>query len=185
MAQAFAELVESVRRFQALLAGARPGAQSSTRVTELIDQASEMLLPVQVSEIKQIGGKFTDVPGRAQTLVPPLSYDSAEPGRVTGKVTFSRYYHGAGGAAHGGTIPLVFDEMLGRLLGGSDRPRSRTAYLNVNFRQITPIEKELSFEARISKVEGRKQFIEGKITDGDALLADAEGLFVTLRPGQP
>jgi acyl-coenzyme A thioesterase PaaI-like protein len=185
VAEAYSELVESVRRFQALLAGARPPVESSQEVTDLIDQASKILTPTQVSEFQQISGKYLGVPDRAQALVPPLRYRTVEPDFVSGTVTFSRYYLGGNWAAHGGTIPLVFDDVLGRLIGGAGRQPSRTAYLNVNFRKITPIDQELGFEGRVDRIEGRKQFLTAKITDGEFVCADAEGLFVTLKPGQP
>jgi hypothetical protein len=34
-------------------------------------------------------------------------------------------------------------------------------------------------------VEGRKIFVSGRLRDGDAVLTDAEALFVLLKPGQP
>jgi acyl-coenzyme A thioesterase PaaI-like protein len=183
--EAYTGLIDSVRRFQALLTGSRPSAQTSTELTGLIDRAVQALIPVQVGEGAQIAGKYTEAPGRAQALVPTLHFERAEQDFVTGKVTFSRYYLGGGGAAHGGTLPLVFDELLGRLVGGFGRPPSRTAYLTVNFRKITPIDKELTFEGKILKVEGRKRFVQATLTDGEYLLADADGLFITLNPGQP
>ena len=65
------------------------------------------------------------------------------------------------------------------------RPPARTAYLHVNYRNITPIERELQLTARFDREEGRKRFLSGELRDGDTLCADVEGLFVALRPGQP
>ena len=61
----------------------------------------------------------------------------------------------------------------------------RTAYLHVNYRKIVPIEKELQVEAGVSRAEGRKIFVEMRLCDGSDVLADGEGLFVRLKPGQP
>ena len=61
----------------------------------------------------------------------------------------------------------------------------RTAFLHINYRQIVPVERELRVDAGIERVDGRKIFVEGRLTDGDVLLADGEALFVRLRPGQP
>ena len=69
------------------------------------------------------------------------------------------------------------------MLTGS--PRQRTAYLKINYRNIAPIEKELKFDAGIDRVDGRKIFVSGRLTDGDTLLAEADALFVKLKPGQP
>jgi acyl-coenzyme A thioesterase PaaI-like protein len=102
-----------------------------------------------------------------------------------GHVYFGRFYLGGNGAVHGGAIPLAFDELMGRLANTGGRSPSRTAYLHVNYRNITPIETPLAIEARFEAEEGRKRTLTGVIRDGDTVCADAEGLFVALRPGQP
>ena len=81
---------------------------------------------------------------------------------------------------------MLFDTVLGltaSVLTGS--PRQRTAYLHVNYRNIVPIEKELQFDAGVDRVDGRKIFVSGRLSDGDTLLTEAEALFVRLKPGQP
>jgi hypothetical protein len=40
-------------------------------------------------------------------------------------------------------------------------------------------------EAHVGRVEGRKRFLTGAIYHDGTLTADAEGLFVELRPDQP
>ena len=104
---------------------------------------------------------------------------------MRGRVVFTRIYLGGNGAAHGGTVPLLFDEVLGRLNSSGGRSVGRTAYLHVNYRHITPIGRELELEATLDRIEGRKRFITGRLRDGDTVVADAEGLFVELLPGQP
>ena len=73
----------------------------------------------------------------------------------------------------------------GRASGAGGRSRSRTAYLHVNYRQIAPVDQELQVDAAIDRIEGRKIFVSGRLLDGDAVLCDAEALFVRLKPGQP
>jgi acyl-CoA thioesterase FadM len=70
----------------------------------------------------------------------------------------------------------------GVITGG---PRQRTAYLHVNYRQIVPINQELQVDARVDRLDGRKIFVSGRLSDGDTVLTDAEALFVLLKPGQP
>jgi acyl-CoA thioesterase FadM len=65
------------------------------------------------------------------------------------------------------------------------RSPARTAYLHVDFRHVTPVETELQVRVRFDREEGRKRFLRGTLHDGDTLCAEAEGLFVALRPGQP
>ncbi len=99
---------------------------------------------------------------------------------------FRRFHLGRNGAAHGGCIAQLFDSVLGytafRLTKSAYQ---RTAFLHVNYRNIVPIEKELQVDAGIERTDGRKIFIEGRLLDGDAVLAETHALFVKLKPGQP
>jgi acyl-coenzyme A thioesterase PaaI-like protein len=120
----------------------------------------------------------------ANALIPEFAVDRSSDHSVTGRVTFTPFHHGGGGAVHGGVIPMVFDQVLGRLTNVPGRGRARTAYLHVNYRQVTPIGTELRLDATIEREEGRKIFAGGRLRRGEELLADAEALFVRLRPGQ-
>lgn len=174
-----------MRTLQDTVVGAHPPMADSKAATDLLAQATALLARSQTDEVGQIAGKLFDVPSRGQPLIPALHYDVTGPDLVSGTVTFGRYYLGGGGAAHGGSLPLLFDEALGMLSGAGGRPLSRTAYLKVNYRMITPLDRELRFTGAVEKSEGRKLFVSGTLTDGDDLLADAEALFVALKPGQP
>jgi hypothetical protein len=48
-----------------------------------------------------------------------------------------------------------------------------------------PVEKELQIDAGVDRVDGRKIFVSGRLSDGETLLTEAEALFVRLKPGQP
>ena len=91
-----------------------------------------------------------------------------------------------GGVAHGGVLPLIFDDNFGNVVYAAKRPISRTAYLHVNYRKITPINKPLVVEGRVDRHDGRKTFITGELRDADGnVLADCEALMLRLLPGQP
>ena len=47
------------------------------------------------------------------------------------------------------------------------------------------IEKELQVNAGIEGIEGREIFMVGRLCDGDDVLAEADALFVRVKPGQP
>lgn len=183
-AQQFAAMVESLRVLQDQVAGSNPPIAAMTEATKLIDEISTLLSSYQVPHAESLAGHL-DVAGRGQSMTPAFIVDAGDADQVRGRVSFSRFYLGGGGAVHGGAIPLVFDEVLGRLANGGGRSRSRTAYLHVNYRAITPIDRELTLTARFDREEGRKRYLTAELRDGDTLLADAEGLLVALRPGQP
>ncbi|MFF3573299.1 hotdog fold domain-containing protein [Nocardia jiangxiensis] len=184
LAAAYERMTESLRNFQNIVSAARPTAAVADEISGILDTAAGALAEFAVDESAQIAGRQTRYPGRSQAMSPVLRYKSQSMEEVTGSVEFGRFYLGGNGAAHGGAIPLFFDEVLGRLAGGG-RPRCRTAYLHVNFRKITPIERPLTFTGKVDRIEGRKLFLVGTLNEGEDLLADAQGLFVTLEPGQP
>jgi hypothetical protein len=181
----FAQMIDALRLLQERITGTSPPRSLLAEMTDVFGDLAARLEPFAVPERRQITGRRTDLPGRGQALVPVFHADVSSDHEVRGRLTFSRYYLGGNGAAHGGTIPLMFDEVLGRLANAGDRPLSRTAYLHVNYRNITPIGVELRLEARFEREEGRKRHLSAAIYHGDVLTADAEGLFVALRPGQP
>lgn len=163
----------------------KPNVADATTAATTIDAITELLAPHAVTEADQLAGKLLHVAGRGQSLVPPIQYDEFDGEQVRGRVTFSRFYLGGGGAVHGGVVPLLFDEVFGSLAGAEGRPRSRTAYLHTNYRIVTPLDRELQLAAKIDRIEGRKVFMTGTLSDGTDLLCDSECLFVTLKPGQP
>ncbi|WP_228765140.1 PaaI family thioesterase [Aeromicrobium sp. S22] len=180
----YASMIDSLRSFLDRVAGARPTAEESAEVAATLDRLSAGLADRQVSERERLFARLS-VQGRGQSLTPQLFIDEQDAQSVTGHVTFRPYFVGGNGAAHGGTIPLLFDAALGRLANAGGRRASRTAYLTVNFRSIARIGNRLTLTARHVREDGRKRVISGELRDGDLLVADAEGLFVELRPGQP
>ena len=117
-------------------------------------------------------GTGLDLPGRGHPLLLPFVVDEWGASAVRGRVVFSRFHLGGNGAAHGGTLPLLFDEVMGRLNSGGDRTVGRTAYIHVNQAHHV-IERELHLEATLDRVDGRKRFITGRLRDSDRVVADA------------
>ncbi|MEE2031289.1 PaaI family thioesterase [Rhodococcus chondri] len=165
------------------LAGANPPLGVVEKVAGHFADVQKLVADHQVSERRRPFGHL-DVPGRAQCMSPALLVDRWDRGGLEGTVTFGKYYLGGNGAAHGGTIPLMFDEVLGRL-ASTDRTPCRTAYLHVDFRSITPIDEELTVSGWFDREEGRKRYLRAELRHGDVLCAEAEGLFIELKPGQP
>lgn len=181
----YGRLVEAVRALQDAVAEACPSDDVVLATAADLEHAASVLRGFAVGEWERCAGRREDLPGRGHALLLPMVVDEATEDVVRGRVVFRPFHLGGNGAAHGGTVPLLFDEVVGRLASaGGPRP-ARTAYLTVNYRAITPIGVELQIEATVDRREGRKRFASGRLYDGDRLLADADGLFVELRPGQP
>ncbi len=97
--------------------------------------------------------------------------------RVRGCVRFDRRQEGAPGFAHGGAVATVLDDALGTMLMILRRP-AVTANLNVNFRAPAFLGHDLEVEAWCERIDGRKLFLQGKITEDSAVIAGASALFI-------
>lgn len=180
----YLEMVEQARALLDALTAAVPDDDLVGAVTTQLRHVTELLEATAVDEYHQLAGRIDSVPGRGQVLVPPVQVVSQDDTRIEGAVTFTRHFLGGNGAVHGGAVPLLFDDVLGRFAQSSGRPTSRTAYLHVDYRSITPVDKPLKLAAQIVSEQGRKKLVRATLHDGDVLCSEAEGLFVVLRPGQ-
>jgi acyl-coenzyme A thioesterase PaaI-like protein len=181
----YGDMIAALRDFLDDVAAAAPDAATTVALTDDLHRWAERLAQSAVPERRQIFARRLDLPGRGQTMSPSFIPITGDREKVAGTVTFGRYFLGGGGAVHGGAIPLLFDEVLGRLASSGGRAPARTAYLNTDFRSITPVGVELAVRAWFVSEEGRKRTLRAQLTHGDTLCAEAEGLFIELRPDQP
>ncbi|MFI6364445.1 PaaI family thioesterase [Nocardia sp. NPDC050630] len=152
------------------------------RTRELID----LLEPYRAPELQGPAGRAVELPGRGSLLLLPWRVVEAGPDGIVMTGEFRRFHLGGNGAAHGGVLPLLFDDLLGMIVHYAGRPISRTAYLHVNYRRITPLQTPLTVRGRVDRIEGRKTYITAELVDEQGnVLADCEGLMVQLLPWQP
>ncbi len=76
---------------------------------------------------------------------------------------------------------MVFDELLGAANIVAGFP-GMTGTLTIRYRKPTPLRTPLRLEARFVERQGRKIRTTGAIFHGDALTAEAEGIFIELVP---
>lgn len=181
----YGAFIDSLRGFLDRVAAAEPDEAALRALTDDIAVWSQRLRGYEVGERKQVFARRWDLHGRGQTMSPKFVAEEYDDHSVQGTVTYGRYYLGANGAVHGGTIPLLFDEVMGRLANTGGRPRSRTAYLHTDFRSVTPVGVPLTVRAWFEGEEGRKRIVRAEIRDGETLCAEAHGLFLALLDGQP
>jgi acyl-coenzyme A thioesterase PaaI-like protein len=181
----YEDMIAALRGFLDDVAAAAPDATTTVALTNDLNRWADRLATCAVPERQQIFARRLDLPGRGQTMSPNFIPIAGDHEKVDGTVVFGRYFLGGGGAVHGGAIPLLFDEVLGRLASSGDRAPARTAYLHTDFRSITPVGVELAVRAWFVSQQGRKRVLRAQLTHGDILCAEAEGLFVELRPDQP
>lgn len=123
---------------------------------------------------------FDDSPllGHANPLAPPIDLEKFDD-HIVGHVRFNSAYQGPPGCVHGGFVAAAFDEVLGVAQSLSGAP-GMTARLTVDYRNPTPLHRDLRFVGRLDRVDGRKIYASGACYDGEELTAESEGLFVSM-----
>ena len=181
----FGRFVTAMRRLQDLAVSADAGDlwdEAADRAEALVD----LLGPFEAAEGKAPAGRTPDLPGMGSLLLPPWTLTRYAPDGVAMTGYFSRFHVGGNMAVHGGVLPLLFDHMFGMISHAAGRPISRTAFLHVDYRKVTPIDVPLAIRGRVTRTEGRKAFVSAELVDADeAVLAEGNGLMVRLLPGQP
>jgi acyl-coenzyme A thioesterase PaaI-like protein len=182
----YGRFIDAVRKMQDHARAVDAPDEVITEAADLLEKVSALLTPFDADEWESPSGRRTDLAVRGNILTIPMSARKTEDGRIHGWARFARFHLGRNGAVHGGALGMLFDTVLGLtssvLTGG---PYQRTAYLKIDYRHIVPVEKELQIDAGVDRVDGRKIFVSGRLSDGDTLLTEADALFVRLKPGQP
>jgi acyl-coenzyme A thioesterase PaaI-like protein len=178
--------VAALHRLQDLTVSTRPDGELWAGAAEHVENACAVLDGHQVPEIEAVAGRVLNLPGLGHPLLPPWSLSSTGPDGVAMAGHFTQAHVGGNQAVHGGMIPLVYDWLFGMVVTTANIRPTRTAYLHVDYRKITPIEEPLTAHGRISQIDGRKVFITATMTSADgSRLSEANGLMVRLLPHQP
>ena len=180
----FERFVNAMRRAQdlAVSADAPDWNAAADRAEELVDLLAPHLGPGRMGP----GGRVASMPGAGSILMAPWQIRRFDTEAVEIDVEFSRYHVGGNNAVHGGVVSMMFDVAFGIVIHSINRPISRTAFLHVDYRNVTPIDVPLTMRGWASKIEGRKTFVNAELTTPDGTLcAEANGLMVRLLPGQP
>ncbi|MCV7257677.1 PaaI family thioesterase [Mycobacterium shimoidei] len=182
----FVRFVTAMRRLQDLAVSADPDEATWDSAAERAEELVKLLDPFQAPEGVAPAGRVPSMPGLGSLLMPPWKMTKFGPDGVEMRGEFSRFYVGGNMAVHGGVLPLLFDWVCGMVVVAAGRPISRTAFLHVDYRKVTPINTELVARGRVDTVEGRKAFVSGDLRDtDDTVLAECNALMVRLLPGQP
>ncbi len=182
----FGRFLAAMRRAQDLAVSADPDADTWERAADRAEELVKLLDAFEAPEGVGPANRVPSLPGSGSLLMPPYRVTKLEADGVELTVQFSRYHVGGNYAVHGGVLPLMFDSMFGMVIHASNRPISRTGFLHVDYRNVTPIDRPLTMRGWVRDVEGRKAFVNAELRDEDSkLLAEANGLMIRLLPGQP
>ncbi len=127
---------------------------------------------------------YSPVYGPGSPVAPPLVVDAATVDGVTAHVTPGKAHEGPPGLVHGGTTATLLDHVLARAVrvAGSG---GLTATLTVTYRRPVRLGVPLVLTAHVATTEGRRTTARGTVAaaaEPGTVLAEAEGLFVALRP---
>lgn len=182
----FAPFVDAMRTLQDLAVSVDCPDEVFGEALERVRRLNDLLEPYRAPETVGPAGRVSTLPGRGSLLMPPWQIVEAGSTGVSMRGEFRRYHLGGNSAVHGGVLPLLFDDLFLSLVHYAGRPISRTAFLHVNYRKVTPLHTPLKVEGTIDRVEGRKSFVSARLRDeSENLLAECEGLMVQLLPWQP
>jgi acyl-coenzyme A thioesterase PaaI-like protein len=90
---------------------------------------------------------------------------------------FDERHQAAPGLVHGGLVSAALDEACG-LLAAWHRFPSVTARIFVRYRRPVAINRELVVRASVADTRGRRTHVDGRLLDGDELLAEARAAFL-------
>ncbi|KAI9925188.1 hypothetical protein ASPWEDRAFT_45871 [Aspergillus wentii DTO 134E9] len=138
-----------------------------------------------------VGGAIT---GSGKVTVAPYMFTSKKSSTTNANTRVVSLFHigselcGHPGFVHGGLLSVMFDEAFARCVSASfPSGLGMTANLNVDFRKPATPDRVYVLRAETVKVEGRKAWVEGKMTclsavgreDSEAVMvAEARALFI-------
>jgi acyl-coenzyme A thioesterase PaaI-like protein len=182
----FARFLTAMRRAQDLAVSANPDGDTWDEAADRAEELVKLLDPFEAPEGVGPANRTPDLPGAGSLLMPPWKVTKFDPDGVELRVQFSRYHVGGNDAVHGGVLPLLFDSVFGMVIHAAGRPISRTAFLHIDYRKVTPIDTPLTARGRVTSAQGRKAFVTAElVAPGQNVLAESNGLMVRLLPGQP
>ncbi|HWB66352.1 MAG TPA: PaaI family thioesterase [Mycobacteriales bacterium] len=187
-------LADALRRIIAQLAVVRPRTEQLEAAAEAANAFADQLDPLPKRskswEVSEAGLRprdflgYSPMSGHSNPIAPPLQMRIVERGDgevvIEGDITFGPAYEGPPGHCHGGYVAAMFDELLGFAQLGP----GFTAYLKVDYRKPTPLNRPLELRAWIDHIDGRKRLVRGTSSLDGELLAEAEGLFIAPRSGE-
>lgn len=105
--------------------------------------------------------------------------------KIVSTYIFESRFQGGPGLVHGGILSAALDDLMGYACVIHDRS-CVTAKLEVNYITPVPVEEEFELEAWVTKIEGKKLYLESSISSNQNIHIEGSGLFIDLGnyPGQ-
>lgn len=126
---------------------------------------------------------YRPISGNCNALAAPAKYFKGD-GYLSAVVTFGPAFEGPPGLVHGGYIAAYMDEAFGIGIAhsGLDVP-AMTGTLKTIYRLPVPLNRELTYQVRLTGEERRKVFLQCTVKDADGTLyVEGEAIFLKIDP---
>ncbi len=129
----------------------------------------------------EVNHELNALAGWSNPLSPGLNM-WIEGDKAYGTVTCGWAYEGPPGHIHGGFVAAIFDQFMGMAQMMGKQP-GMTGRLTTRYHRPTPLNVELTLEAWLESVEGRKTQMQAEMRNGDEVTATCEALFIRPKDG--
>ena len=185
LGSALRDLVDAAVRTEVPLAELAEAASMARGLADRLRRPSRELHDIASVDDPEIGERwYSPVYGPGNPVAPPVVATDSPDGRAVGRVTLGKPHEGPPGLVHGGVVATVLDHVLARAVRAAGRG-GLTATITVTYRRPVPLGVALVATAEIGTSAGRRTTATARLTTEDdpgTTLAEAEGLFVALRP---
>ncbi|MBN1091933.1 PaaI family thioesterase [Blastococcus sp. TML/M2B] len=185
LGDALRELVDAAVRTEVPMAELDDVATAVRALAERLNADRRDLHEIATVDDPETGERwFSPVYGPGNPVAPPVHASDSPDGRSVGRVTFGKAHEGPPGLVHGGVVATVLDHVLARAVRAAGRG-GLTATLTVTYRRPVPLGVPVVAKAEMGATEGRRTVATARLVAEDdpaTTLAEAEGLFVALRP---
>jgi acyl-coenzyme A thioesterase PaaI-like protein len=184
---ALRDLVDAAVRTEVPVEELRAAAAAAEALTERLRADTRGLTEIARVDDPEIGERwYSPVYGPGNPLAPPLDASDTPDGRAAGRVMLGKAHEGPPGLVHGGVVATLLDHVLARSVRAAGFG-GLTASLTVTYRRPVRLGVSLLLTAELGENDGRRTTARARMVaedDPDTTLAEAEALFVALRPEQ-
>jgi uncharacterized protein (TIGR00369 family) len=187
LGSALRELVDAAVRTEVPVEELSATADAARQLAARLRAETRGLHDIASVDDPEIGERwYSPVYGPGNPVAPPLVATDSTDGRATGRVTLGKSHEGPPGLVHGGVVATLLDHVLARAVRAAGRG-GLTATLTVTYRRPVQLGVPLVATAEMDTADGRRTTAHARLVaedDPGTTLAEAEGLFVALRPEQ-
>jgi uncharacterized protein (TIGR00369 family) len=185
LGEALRDLVDAAVRTEVSLEELAAATATARQLAAALRAETRGLHDIATVDDPEIGERwYSPVYGPGNPVAPPMMATHSDDGRATGRVTLGKSHEGPPGLVHGGVVATLLDHVLARAVRAAGRG-GLTATLRVTYRRPVQLGVPLLATAEVGTTDGRRTTATARLVaedDPSTTLAEAEGLFVALRP---